>query len=904
MNEENKNPKRMANYLGHAGALIICLAFVYFMGSLLNAWKIDPWLQGFDSVNHLYKTQYILNYWPHHEWNYQWSGGMPQFLWYPPLYYYLIALIVLVTRQSVEVATVIFLATGFCIFTIGCYGFLWKTTSDKYLSTACTILTVSSPVVWASYTTGGVLSRQASLFVLPLSFWMLAEYADDLKKHKPRNVSLSMLVLSLATALAFHPFFGVITIALSLITLVAVVKGFGEKNRSLIKIVLPVVFLNAFFLIPYVVSGGLPGSYPGASLGTFFQTWSAPNLLLPLPRNVSLDVSLNWVLSPLSAVLIVLGLLKGWFRAASDGLAKVFLLFIFFATCFVALGPVVKFELTMLVLAMAILPFLLASLDGIILARLFPSPAWWKKLLAVIVVCLAVTSTITAFSVNFTNLAETLTPRLKPAKGTLPFAMDETTMFRAGVSGEDGFLGMWFNYVSQIPQTRDYHSAAVLQPDWHAWLMHGVWKEQGNYPETDFLLDWWSVKWLLINSYEHNPAKFLSKPERYKPVTNATLLSGAVTFYEFLCENVTPIVSAGNQPTLLVIGKGQYRSALNILAYSDYDSERLIPVHGHDFVDDYSLDELQKFDAILLIGQQYHNRDRSWDLLRRYVEAGGGLIVETGIQFLTDDWNASSFPDAFPVSQTIWGNFGKEWKFSYTRSEISEGIRFDSFSPAISGEDPWSYSRSSNESVRSWAKAILLNNGYPVVVAGQLGKGRIVWSGMNLYFHIGVYKNNEEIKFAVRMIDWVTRAQEYKTDNALYRAGRVNPERVEVQLDGPSKGVLYKEFYFGNWRAFLTEMNGKTYEVAIYKAGPDFMYVFVPRNASYPVKAVFEYHRELQYGGLIVSMGAFLLIVGYAIGGDKFTRMLAPALRFRSRSKSWETRSVRTGNSATSKKRS
>jgi hypothetical protein len=494
--------------------------------------------------------------------------------------------------------------------------------------------------------------------------------------------------------------------------------------------------------------------------------------------------------------------------------------------------------------------------------------------------------------------------RITPDPTTYSNFVDETTMFRAGVSGEDGFLGMWFNYVSQIPQTRDYHSAAVLQPDWHAWLMHGVWKEQDNYPETYFLLDWWSVKWLLVNSYEHNPAKFLSKPEHYKPVTNATLLSGAVTFYEFLCENVTPIASAGNQPTLLVIGKGQYRSALNILAYSDYNSERLIPVHGHDFVDDYSLDELQKFDAILLIGQQYHNRDRSWDLLRRYVEAGGGLIVETGIQFLTDDWNASSFPDAFPVGQTVWGNFGKKWKFSYTPSEISDGIRFNSFSPAISGEDPWSYSRSSNESVRSWAKAILLNNGYPVVVAGQLGKGRIVWSGMNLYFHIGVYKNDEEIKFAVRMIDWATRAQEYKTDNALYRAERVNPERVEVQLDGSSKGVLYKEFYFGNWRAFLTEINGRTYEVAIYKAGPDFMYAFVPRNASYPVKAVFEYHRELQYGSLIVSVGAFLLIVGYAIGEDRFTRMLAPALRFRSRSKSWETRSVRTGNSATSKKRS
>src|SRR3990172_2412799 len=88
MSNENVNAKQITNRVGDVGALVICFVLVYFIGSLLNAWKVDPIVPGIDSFNHLYKTNYVLKYWSHDEWNYQWSGGMPQFLWYPPLFYY------------------------------------------------------------------------------------------------------------------------------------------------------------------------------------------------------------------------------------------------------------------------------------------------------------------------------------------------------------------------------------------------------------------------------------------------------------------------------------------------------------------------------------------------------------------------------------------------------------------------------------------------------------------------------------------------------------------------------------------------------------------------------------------------------------------------------------------------
>lgn len=52
---------------------------------------------GVDAFGHLSKSDFILRYWPNVFWGNIWAGGMPFFRWYPPLTYYAVSLIAVLT---------------------------------------------------------------------------------------------------------------------------------------------------------------------------------------------------------------------------------------------------------------------------------------------------------------------------------------------------------------------------------------------------------------------------------------------------------------------------------------------------------------------------------------------------------------------------------------------------------------------------------------------------------------------------------------------------------------------------------------------------------------------------------------------------------------------------------------
>ena len=846
--------------------LIVLAISVYFIGFLLDAWRSFPVPRGCDAIAQLHKVNFILNFWPHIFWNYQWAGGMPMFRWYPPSFYYVIAAFTALTNYRAEFVMVVFLYILYFLASVGVYGLMLGVTRSRQISILTSLFVLSSPSVWDQHILGGAHARVASLLLLPLSMWLTKRLTDNFAEGRPSKLSYVCTVLLLAFTVSFNPFMGWPALLLSLLIPLFYLEGWRQKVYTAIKIFIPVLSLNAYFYVPFLY----------APLRVVAESDVPPkNFLLQTPTSGSY-LALSPIHVALTAVFlaIVVVLKLGAPSRDENKFLKFCVMVVSLFICFVFLGAYVESIYPFAGLVICIMPLFLMPLAGSLLHRIFRRIQRYAKPAFVILLLVIILSVHMLPGVNivtkFTSPPPALRDMLEETYQKLNID-DPQTMYRVGIYGADGWLGQWWNYKSNVPQTRDYFFQGIAYPDWFAWLHDAVWGRLNNYEEANFLLDWWAVKWILVDSITSDPGKFLSRSDYYDSAVNVNSL------HEFIYKNPTPIASATNAPSLLVIsedappGGGLYRCILNDLAYSDYNSRYVIPVHGGEYIDDYFLEELKRFDAVIMYGYKYHDLTTAWELLQEYVQGGGGLIIETGLQYRSPDWNASYIPPPCPVDRTYWTNFGMDWHFSFVDSPVTDGINFTAFSPAVSEGAVWGVSSSFNESVREWARPVLWDNGHPLIVTGEYGKGRVVWSGMNLPWHIAVYKNHEESRFLAKIVDWVSKAPGKRRIRVDYEAKRVNPEKVVVTVHNTSNGVLFKEFFFKDWRAFL-EKDGKRIErLRVHKAGPDFMYVAIPKNAEYPVTILFELSKLVEYVGFSISAVTLFTLLAYGFIGEKLT---------------------------------
>lgn len=130
---------------------------------------------------------------------------------------------------------------------------------------------------------------------------------------------------------------------------------------------------------------------------------------------------------------------------------------------------------------------------------------------------------------------------------------------------------------------------------------------------------------------------------------------------------------------------------------------------------------------------------------------------------------------------------------------------------------------------------------------------------MNLPLHIVGYRNNEESRFFINLIKGCL--PEDGEDKPEYIARQINPEQFEVELSSHAKGVLFKENYFPNWRAYIIGQERRRLE--IYLAGPNFMYVMLP-DLEELLKVQFRYERSIpQWLGDFISIGSLIVLLIY-----------------------------------------
>lgn len=872
--------------VGFSVIVILSLALSFFFGG----W--GSLISRGDTGAHLTKVRFILDNWPRFRWGDIWAAGFPMFLWYAPLPYLILAALA-VPLGSIELAFSVSVIISVAVGAFGVYLIAYENDAGHLASLLAATLTVASPASWVYGLKGGEDPRLITLMFWPLSLylaqrWVKSRYYHGLKSGR----TYLAFVLTLAAVVQGHILIGSIAAITVALFLLLMVPRFGKKIQSLILVFVPALGLSAAFYVPFFLTNptsrflGLRVSSPPLQ----FQNILFDSDLPPYDGE-----ALFPLLVPLFGALLITRLSRRRKRLPeSNGSSRILLgllLISLFATLFAFAGhfgwPSTWYingfppgESTIF------LAVVLSAATGILMIQLGKR----RRIIAATLLCLTLAISVVLYSpVNphpwIAWSARANDPVINVTqRGTIIDPADVN--YRYGTDWDRAAL--WFNYYYQIPQTRDYYGQGILIEDWRFWYQKAVWVDLGNYNETNYLLDWFAVRWFSVSNPHYHFEKFLSGQSQYRLINNfsdpslAALGNPGSTFYEFEYLDATPILSATNAPALLVIGsENAYSVFFRSLAYLDFDSRHVIPVMGSAYIDDYTSSELANFEAILLYGYQYHDKTAAFTIVEKYVQDGGILIVDTG---LSPQANDKDLPQVFPISSVDATNFGTSWSLSATLHPITTGVHFENFSPAVYGTvSPWGVSIASNSTVRTWAQPLVFNYGRPIAAVGQYGKGRVVWLGVNLPYHTESYKNPNETQLIVNVLRWAT-ADEV-LNKVTYSAARENAEMQNLSLNQKARGVLLKESMFENWHAYAIDGNGVKRELKIYEAGPSFMYVSLPEEMRYPAKTVFEYGvSAAEYLGYSISLVTLISLIVYASLGAKLEEALS---RLVSRVRKW-----------------
>jgi len=453
--------------------------------------------------------------------------------------------------------------------------------------------------------------------------------------------------------------------------------------------------------------------------------------------------------------------------------------------------------------------------------------------------------------------------------------LDEST--RVDVSPRLGWIIQGLNFHRNIPQLAVYTNQLSL--------IHGMWGQQqevfytqeGIEPEeVSELAKWFGINYIFLDLKNDPLGRYPS--DLWEEVAKR----GDLAFLRF--KEGEKLASLSDKPLILVIGsfkRGAYTQIFRLGNKGALPYEQFFLVEGKEKIDDYSLEELKEFDIVFLHGYSYKNQSRAWERLDKYVKEGGAIFVDTGWQYAAADWETKSAPEVLPIKVLEWTNFGKTKDFRLENKEIGGEVEVGKFAPLVWGDVPWGVSAPVGD-LRDWARPVLTVKGRSLIVAGQYGQGRVVWSGMNLVAHAQDKENKEEVKFLNSLINWLGEGKERKDLEVLVK--RDYPDKVEFILTEsiPAGTSLYwREAFYPDWKAVITE--GTEKKLKIYRGGPGLMLMRLPPLPA-GAKVILRLRQPwFIYAAKAISLLTLIFLIGFVLEGlfwkGRLTARLATTFR-------------------------
>lgn len=463
------------------------------------------------------------------------------------------------------------------------------------------------------------------------------------------------------------------------------------------------------------------------------------------------------------------------------------------------------------------------------------------------------------------------------------------------MDGLDYTVFAWWNTVSQNPRYAGWYPALKgLKLDWSGLVSAG---EQGRLGaagsndnsesaknQTLFFFDWYGIRYLQSKTGETMLGLSLASYLESPPLIQDKKTSGNLTYYSLDPNIIGPIYAPSFAATMAIVApQKNYDNLIRTLSYTKFSANRLIPIYLGSNLASLKKEELLNYDSLFLYGYKRSLLSLgAWSLISDYVKNGGNLIIETGQK--VGETEGSALPEVFPVSKTIQEVINSPWSAELEEGILMERVDQKDFKPLSYNYLPFSISAAKRNSLRTWARPVVIQDENIVVAYGEYGKGKVFWSGLNLPFHAVDTRNVSEAKVLENVLNWFFPQVPPAPNN--YSVEKRKPEEIVVR-GKQAKGVLIKENYDSGWEA---KLNGS--KTKIYKAGLFLMYV--------PVKDGGDFELRLEYTGKLINWFLFFLtVISLVIIGtylvfsvNLFKKIYLPKFKFKNRIKIPKTKAM------------
>lgn len=846
---------RLKTIAGVILGIVVVLAVAYWVGARLSLLSGFP--KGVDAYAHLTRVVWILERFPQIHWNPSWNSGTFFWLWsYPPTGSIVTAAVVKLLGISVEQALNYVSFASFAVFVLSLFAVL-SSWSGVWFSIPITLLAVTTPALWSWWGHGGNYVRIWGLGFYGLSMFLLVRYL-----RSPSKLTYVLLVLALGFSMSTHMLFGGLTILTVGAYLLFAVSGWRSKILAFLKTLGMAFLLSGFWYIPMLTASTgsrfiqpaegeaislkdmifVDPQYPYFSMPAIFTVTATLFLLLAifwaLWKKKGAD-RLTWAVIPAfilgtlsTLVYILIGLLPGY---PERGYLAVF-------------PPFATLPIFIIYAS-----FLMAGVLGILTPR-FKNSLWaiFISLIGgfLIVVSFQKTNIFPWSTYNMTR------PDQRQAV-SIPFVtkLDLDQEYRFGT--DSALVSDWFNYIyPNLPQTRDYIYQGIPYKTWQYLQEYVIWTQEGRYNETEWLLDWYGVKYFTVGfgSPETKFEKFLDREGLFQIASGHK--GDDYEFYVFEYKKAKPILSAADASPILIFGKEiDYEILVRTYALANWGTDLSIPVYGGERVSGINFEDLTSFPTLFLYRLKPKELEEDWDLIKRYLDEGGRVVIEVSPDSAAE---VTTLPSWYPVNKLQVKEVSGSWSFSMG-NEVSGMISEAEFSPPRFGDFPWK--AVVGEPLLD-SKVWLAINDAPVVISREVGKGEVVWSGLNLPYHIESHKNEAETKLLAKILAVDPKLKELTAVKTL----KNEPEKRVWQVNTPSKGFIWKESYFPRWNIYAKEGSSQK-KLSYYLAGPNLIYIPLSKiKAPVTIEAYYQttFIDKLGWG---VSLATLSLLLTHLLEG-------------------------------------
>jgi len=785
---------------------------IFLIGYYLGAWA--GYLKGDDAYWHLSSIKFIADNFPNIDWYPYNFFGYDIFPKYPYFSYLIMAFIYKITGTELETLLKVVFLSSSVLLSLSILKLSRLLNIPRLEGIALSLLIFTAPAFWNITILGGAYQRIIALPFIIFSFIYSIKHIDTINEGKNDTVALLKVIGVLSLIAFLHPRLWLFTLIAIILMYILGIEGIKLKIKKLALIFIPVSIITSWVYIPYLTSEnrGLSFHYyiPNPMSG-LFRTLPTTNLTLN-----SLYAFLA-VIVILPLLILLLKYIKGQpiqYKRSTLSFLITSLLFSIYHLLFGWFSMpkslyIISSYNSADWLAFFLLLFIISSYS-LFRGNFVDKASKFISVALILLVVLELFFTLPLVKNNFISytapddpwaISYDLNQFINQYNESLPEG------YRLGITHR--YFTRWINYVyPNLDITGGRLEPLQPNKEYQDWFTDRVFYRYDHerfdqmyiddkpkiLPEYGFLDDksinpsLWFLDWAGSNGiilYPNIMLNWNTAQEYIKRPQIFEIESGKTRFgdiYYIKYNKSSPIIVASNVPTLAIPSEPQNRDGL--------------------------------FRKTLMI--------------LSYVNADSKLIIPIKIDLNEIPLAKLNKFNSILVTDELYQTYNKEL-IKYVRN-------------------------GGTLLITDKGKSETLESKQIVNKIEQVGNGKIVWLNVsideifNAQDFVTIF-NFVQLLNPSMHVENVGLSTEWNNsqNNTVKPAPRYvwkNPQEIIINLQNTSKGILFKESFNKNWKAYAIH-ESKIEGLPIYFAGPGFMYIKNPENVTFPLNVTLKYETKM-----------------------------------------------------------